>query len=705
MVREVWFYTLRSVLWPKVLFNTSVAVVHLSLQSYLVLQIPDTTDSQYTALQTIVELHEEVKLHELDPNRSEPRPTFDFDRLEPEGLHLASHSFDPAPSDATGSTTYSGNATGNRSYSRSSENRSNNRRSNEDTWREGRDQNSGRYRPRGERQVAGDTSSTEQSGGESPPEPKKRAESLVASLVGISDDKNEASSSTSRGASGSTDSGDPDPDPAVNSDPYLPSFSCNTTTNMGEGYLCNLSAVDDDGDPLTWSLNASHTCVWTTIDVATGEIQGTPALENLGSCDLGIRIEDDQGGSAEYTLTIAVNFDPLNTSFGSGGKLSIDLLQRDSAFAIAEQADGKLVVIGAAGPPSTDMLVMRLNSDGNLDSTFGGGSGYSLTPVGNNFDYAYDVVIQSDGKIVVVGESRTAGPSQIDFTVLRLQIDGSLDASFGVGGVVVVDLSSSNDRAHSVALQADGKILVAGISGSPGDNNNDFGLIRLNPDGSLDTSFAGGSGINVTDLGAKSEAFALQLLSDGSIVVGGYIDSGGSQDLAVVKYTSMGIVDASFGVGGMVITDIAGSDEQVKDIAIDGGGRILVAGWTTAATQDFVLMRLTSGGSLDPSFGGGDGLVTSDSSGGDDQAQSLGVTADGHIVLGGWGQGANQDFMLAVYDDQGQEVIQSLIDIAGDTDSGHNLIVSGQNILMVGSSEITNPNSTDISIVKVDLGP
>ncbi|MGI8836580.1 MAG: hypothetical protein ACR2H4_08070 [Pyrinomonadaceae bacterium] len=234
----------------------------------------------------------------------------------------------------------------------------------------------------------------------------------------------------------------------------------------------------------------------------------------------------------------------LDTSFNGTGKV---ITQGGQAFSVAIQADGKIVAAGYSfnGANRADFAVVRYNTNGSLDTLFNG-TGKVVTPVGSSdsSDIAFSVAIQSDGKIVAAGTSRY--DSEGDFAVVRYNTNGTLDTSFGGTGKVVTSVSSSGDYARSVAIQSDGKILVVGDIGNGGlFNGIDFAVVRYNTDGSLDTSF-GGTGRVVTPVGNSSFANSVAIQSDGKIVVAGATgDSPGGTDFidsefVVVRYLGDG---------------------------------------------------------------------------------------------------------------------------------------------------------------------
>ncbi|MGA9109772.1 MAG: delta-60 repeat domain-containing protein, partial [Smithella sp.] len=186
---------------------------------------------------------------------------------------------------------------------------------------------------------------------------------------------------------------------------------------------------------------------------------------------------------------------------------------------------------------------------GSLDTTFGTG-GIVTTPIGSYDAYAYALAIQSDGRIVVSGYSSNG--SNYDFALVRYNTDGSLDTTFGTGGIVITPMGSGYDIAYALAIQSDGRILAAGNSYN-GSNYN-FALVRYNTNGSLDTTFGTG-GIVTTSIGTgDSEALALGIQSDGNILAAGKSPDGSNNDFALVRYNTNGSLDTTFGTGGIVTT-------------------------------------------------------------------------------------------------------------------------------------------------------
>lgn len=290
----------------------------------------------------------------------------------------------------------------------------------------------------------------------------------------------------------------------------------------------------------------------------------------------------------------------LDTTFAKGGKftsLSINsptyYFSGGAATAVALQADGKIVVAGYIynspqhiSANRYDFVVMRFNTNGSLDSTFASG-GVQVTAMGdiNNFDYAYAVAIQSDGKIVVGGSSGLYGGTTENFALARYNTNGSLDSTFGNEGKASADIGGNNDRAYALAIQSDGKILAAG-NATVSTYNASLALARFNSNGTLDSAFGAGGKVT-TNVGTSNPSFAygVAVQSDGRIVIAGIKET---YYMVVARYGSNGILDNTFGNGGLVTTT---SYDYAHAIAIQPDGKIIAAGSTLGTSADFAVYR------------------------------------------------------------------------------------------------------------------
>lgn len=328
----------------------------------------------------------------------------------------------------------------------------------------------------------------------------------------------------------------------------------------------------------------------------------------------------------------------LDTTFGTGGKVTTDFGVEDRGNAVAVQKDGKIVVAGSSCSAYSicDFALARYNSDGSLDTGFGSG-GKVTTGFSNSNNVGNAIAMQKDGKIVVAGYSAAAAPAY-DFALARYNSDGSLDTGFGTGGKVTTDFGGGEDTGYSVAVQANGKIVVVGYSDSSYPAV-DFGLARYNSDGSLDTGFGTGGKVT-TDFGGVDFGYSVALQTDGKIVVAG--KAGEPNTFALARYNNNGSLDMSFGVGGKVTTEFGGV-WTAQSVVLQTDGMIVAAGY---GRWGFYLARYNHDGSLDPSFGVG-GKATTRFAGGAWSYAAV-VQADGMVVVAGLAGDPNT-FALARY--------------------------------------------------------
>ncbi len=320
----------------------------------------------------------------------------------------------------------------------------------------------------------------------------------------------------------------------------------------------------------------------------------------------------------------------LDAGFDGDGKRTIDYGGADSGQAVALQPDGRILVAGY-GDPDTAMTVTRLHPDGSLDLSFGDGGTGSVNFFGR--DFAYAVAVQPDGKVVLVGETRAVAAAA-NIAVARLDPDGTPDLGFDVNGIRVIDLLG-DDRGQAVALQPDGKILVAGFGGAFG---NAITVTRLNPDGTIDAGFGDG-GTGGVDLGGLERAFGVALQRDGKIVIAGdrFPPGGGARDVLVARLTAGGSPDLAFGVNGSRVIDSGGEDGATA-VTLQPDGKIVLAG-SAGPGSAFAVTRLNPNGSDDDSFDG-DGTSLLDF-GAVNAADALALQPDGKIVVAGSTGGAN----------------------------------------------------------------
>lgn len=346
------------------------------------------------------------------------------------------------------------------------------------------------------------------------------------------------------------------------------------------------------------------------------------------------------GAGGKFALARFGPHGALDTSFGGDGKVRTKFRGEAQAGGVAVQPDGAIVVVGRAGG---QFALARHKRHGALDTSFGG-DGKVRTEFWLGDAGAVDVAIQPDGKILVAGS--TAG----EWAVARYEADGTLDTSFGRDGKVRTDFTSGPDNASALVIQSDGKIVVVGRAGYRG-----FALARYRRGGSLDSSF-GDEGKVRTFFGSldsvRASADGVAIQEDGKIVAAGWA-GGNYVRVALARYEVNGTLDTSFGGDGRVRTDFGDSAEAASDVAIQANGKIVIAGMA-AYYKVFALARYLTNGSLDRSFGTG-GKVTTEFDAGDAWADALAMQAGGKIVavgtLGDASAGgiAPGDFALARY--------------------------------------------------------
>jgi uncharacterized delta-60 repeat protein len=382
----------------------------------------------------------------------------------------------------------------------------------------------------------------------------------------------------------------------------------------------------------------------------------------------------------------------LDPTFDGDGMVTTDFGSYEVAKSVAIQTDGKIVAAGYYD--STRFALVRYNTDGSLDTTFGSG-GKVITQIGDH-SVAHSVAVQTDGKIVAAGFSYNG--SYGDFALARYNADGSLDTTFDGDGKVTTPIGASDDIAYSITIQTDGKIVAAGSSYNG--QNRDFALVRYNPDGSLDTTFDG-DGKVTTDFGPYDEAHSVAIQSDGKLVAAGT----GSHSIALARYTIDGSLDASFGSGGIVSTQVVGADAGSLTLqSINGVEKIVTAsgGCESSSNCGFVLVRYNANGTLDTTFGG-DGKITTDFGPFEDKANAVAIQSDEKIVAAGImpyapysnGFGYYNHFALARYNPDGS------LDTSFDGDGKVTTAVKWDGIYNDGANSVTI--QTDGKIVAAGL--
>lgn len=367
------------------------------------------------------------------------------------------------------------------------------------------------------------------------------------------------------------------------------------------------------------------------------------------------------------TVTVGGEAGVLDTSFGSGKVLTSVAEGEDYATALAVQADGKVISVGRTRTTvgGDDFAVTRHDRDGTLDAGFGnGGKLATAVSAGTEADDARAVAVQADGMIVVAG-SATGATTDLDFALVRYQADGSLDAAFGNAGKVVTDIGGSTDRIQAIAIQADGKIVVAGETYSGTASGSDFAIARYNADGTLDAAFGNGGKVvtPIKSFSGRDVVYTVLLQTvDGEQRI---VAVGGEGDFLLARYRANGMLDTTFGTDGKIVGLFGATIGSANAALLLPDNRIVVAGMIQ---NDFALVRLSANGALDPSFAAAGQGITPVSAGNWDAATAIARQADGKLLVGGWvyeGNGSSANFVAVRYGEDG--VVDTSFGTAGMT--------------------------------------
>jgi uncharacterized delta-60 repeat protein len=354
-----------------------------------------------------------------------------------------------------------------------------------------------------------------------------------------------------------------------------------------------------------------------------------------------------------FTVVLAASGD-LDTTFDTDGRVTTDIGvgSFDSITGIAIQPDGKIVVSGIS---NDNFVLARYNLDGALDSTFSF-DGKQITNFGG-IDGTEDVAIQSNGKIVVTG-TRCLGAGwpngNCDTAIARYNPGGALDTTFSGDGKLTTDFGGGTNGTWSgVAIRPDGKITVAGYMRNG--SNFDFAVYRYNANGTLDTTFSGDGMVNVGfSSGPEDLATDLVLQPNGKIVVGGVSCDDvafNNCDFAVIRLNTNGSLDTTFSSDGRQVINFGGVVDLPDGIALQSDGKIVLAGFKETPTESyFALARLNTDGTLDTTFKGTGKVITGFGAGSGAHGHDIRIQSDGKILVVGLAKG---NFAMARYNSDG----------------------------------------------------
>jgi uncharacterized delta-60 repeat protein len=409
------------------------------------------------------------------------------------------------------------------------------------------------------------------------------------------------------------------------------------------------------------------------------------------------------GGGDGTISVLSYNMDgSLNPAFSDDGGAFFQMPGgHDSAAAVLQLDDGKILAIGNA---VNETGIVRYNPDGSLDTSFGDNGRLIVNLVPGSIEAPAAAVLQPDGKFIVTGT---------DLFVARFNPDGSLDSSFASDGVLEgSDAFPDADEGNDIALQPDGKIVIAGV-GQP-DFTDDFGVFRLNADGTPDTSFGGGDGVIYSDLSntpgdeKDDEAFGLLLASDKIVVAGYSLTPSFDEVFAVASYNNDGTPDTSFSGDGELTVSFT-SDASAEDVALMANGSYIVAGAHETIQEKMAFVAVMPDGSLDPSFNG-TGKLEFDPGSDGGEASTVAVQPDGKIVAGGYlthAAGAG-DMIVARFNADGTPdpgfsgdgLVQ--VDFNGDVDWLFDIIIRDDTTIIGAGYATSEITQRDMAVIQIE---
>jgi uncharacterized delta-60 repeat protein len=356
----------------------------------------------------------------------------------------------------------------------------------------------------------------------------------------------------------------------------------------------------------------------------------------LGNGKVIVAGDVDEGGptGADVLLARYTAGGALDTAFSGDGYRSIDVSgDFDTAWALARQSNGRFVLGGNSSLGGDKGFVLRTMANGDLDPSFSGDGIAAPTLPGYDGSYVWKILIQPDGKILAVGEAYPTGGGT-DLMVLRFKSNGTLDPTFSGDGRLLFDLAGGEDTAWHASLMGNGKILGIGTANTAADEAR-VGVFRINANGTMDHTFSG-DGVATFQLGPTANEYGRGIFrrSDGKLVAlaeADHVEGPGSQEqIVVMRLNANGSLDTTFGGGdGKVFTNSGLTQFSFYDAVRRSNGRMVLAG---DGEGDFTVWQLLANGSLDAGFGTG-GMAVFDPEGG--RANGVALASNGKVVATG----------------------------------------------------------------------
>lgn len=355
------------------------------------------------------------------------------------------------------------------------------------------------------------------------------------------------------------------------------------------------------------------------------------------------------GSNLDWAMARYYSDGSLDTSFGNGGKVYMDFGGDDALASIKVQSDGKIIVGGFSHTTANfQWTLARFDSNGLIDKSFGINDNGIVTTFLGIHSVMNSIALLPDGKIIAIGYRQEQG--QDDVAIARYNANGTLDNTFGGGdGIVTTPIGGSNDRGIAAALQNDGKIIVFGDYNA-GSQDKIF-LVRYDSNGTPDNSFGSGGKVT-TRIGTYDGSRAIAIQTDGKIVVAGTTNMNTSSDTYIARYNSSGSLDTTFGTNGITIKSFTTGNDGANSLILQPDGKIILGGFENvggASGNDFALRQFNNDGTLDTEFGSGGSFVTPIGSG-NDSINSIALQNDGNIIAAGSVSNGNyNDWGLARY--------------------------------------------------------
>ena len=431
-------------------------------------------------------------------------------------------------------------------------------------------------------------------------------------------------------------------------------------------YLGIINAVAQSGTlDTTFGTSGKVTTSLSTTNITSDIIYSTIIQPDGKILTAGTSLE-----TARYKFALAryLTNGNLDTTFGTAGIVITDIGVITSGGITVEmklQLDGKIVVIGTHQDTQNDLskiALVRYNSNGTLDASFGT-NGVVFSNFNNYDNEGNGLFIQANGKILAATFAFSSNNNnESNYNIFRYNSNGILDNSFGINGVVSINLGlnivnlNSSDVATIIIELANGKILVAGKSDSmPTNGENNFAIIQLNSNGTLDTSF-GTMGKVFIDFSLDDQVAAMQITATNKIILGGtlFYNSGANSKIGIVQLNANGTIDTTFGTAGKIITTINSStnNDVLEDLQLQANGDIIVGGTTqnsnTLIGLDFALVKYFINGNLDTNFGT-NGFAITDFNNSTEFINSIAIQSNNKIIATGAFAVSNSKFALARY--------------------------------------------------------